>query len=999
MRPVILKIKGLRSYRDEQVIDFTNKDLVGIIGDTGAGKSSLLEAICFALYGNCTWRADSAKPLIADGGDGTLRVELTFRARSGTWIVTRTMSRNYYPPSIHRLVSLDDDTDISGADRVNETVRRLVGLDYSTFLKAVVLPQGRFQELLITPEAGRTSVLKNILGLDDITAVREHALTLHARLRPLLTNLEVQRATLLPDPAAVIEQATTDLEAANEQLAKLDTAKNAIDTAKSDGRKYATRATECRKLSERLAEKAPADVDAQYRVLVELDESFAAEFRELAHRLGGHEQQENDLTRTLAEADSEGSGVAAVRSAVNTLTTLGDQLPQLEEQQRILDDERVALVNEREALLALTATVRRLADAAETARATALGAGTAASATAEKLATARGLLATARAAVAAATAATQAAHDAQERASQRERSAAAAAKEADRAEDDLAIATQILEALYRAHSAAHAASASHPGDPCPVCSQELPTDFVPQTVEGVEDATSTHATAKKLAKRLADKSASAGAEARTTIEEAINAQQTAIDRCGASGRAINSVREIVGQVDLSCDDNAILVDLVNAAEESDRAYKKASERAEHARDKATGAAAELKPATVAADTRAKTLSMAQQTLERHMRKLIERTKDVPERYWVEGELTIEGINLQKAAAQEREAELAEIAQRLEGTRKEMDKLRGRERDLQQRRNASVDKPAARLHGQIQSLADRSQEAADLFGEQQPPQPTSNSLTDEASWAAAVLAAATELIKIARLEMDNQEHLAAKARDAAREALAACSVTTEDELQRALIKLSTDAHLAQRDIETARRQQPLAAELDQRITAARPVVASLDELGRLLTDGRFISAVVRRRQRALLGTATSRLRSMTEGRFAFAEDFQIIDGHTGQPRDVKTLSGGETFQASLALALAVVELTSRAGGRVEALFLDEGFGTLDTNALTYALETLSAQASGGRLVAIISHMRAIADNLDHVLIIDKTFGGSQAHWASTIERNQLLTEEVSAGLLA
>jgi DNA repair exonuclease SbcCD ATPase subunit len=79
----------------------------------------------------------------------------------------------------------------------------------------------------------------------------------------------------------------------------------------------------------------------------------------------------------------------------------------------------------------------------------------------------------------------------------------------------------------------------------------------------------------------------------------------------------------------------------------------------------------------------------------------------------------------------------------------------------------------------------------------------------------------------------------------------------------------------------------------------------------------MTAVVRRKQRALLGTATTLLLSLTDRRYAFADNFRILDSDTGRPRDVKTLSGAETFLASLALALALVELARRTGARVEA----------------------------------------------------------------------------------
>ena len=110
--------------------------------------------------------------------------------------------------------------------------------------------------------------------------------------------------------------------------------------------------------------------------------------------------------------------------------------------------------------------------------------------------------------------------------------------------------------------------------------------------------------------------------------------------------------------------------------------------------------------------------------------------------------------------------------------------------------------------------------------------------------------------------------------------------------------------------------------------------------------------------------------MSGGRYGFSEDFQIVDRTSGQPRSPKTLSGGETFQASLALALGLVELAGRSGGRLSSLFLDEGFGTLDANALDEALEELERRAAAGRVIGVISHLRSVADRIEHVLRVDK-----------------------------
>ena len=133
--------------------------------------------------------------------------------------------------------------------------------------------------------------------------------------------------------------------------------------------------------------------------------------------------------------------------------------------------------------------------------------------------------------------------------------------------------------------------------------------------------------------------------------------------------------------------------------------------------------------------------------------------------------------------------------------------------------------------------------------------------------------------------------------------------------------------------------------------------------------------------------------------ASPQDFQIIDRRTRTERDVKTLSGGETFLASLALALGLVELAGRSGGRIDSLFLDEGFGSLDTTILAEALDVLRSHVSTGRLVTVISHLHAVAADLDRVLLVTKNPTGSDMRWLQAPEREQLLLDDVSAGLLS
>lgn len=124
-------------------------------------------------------------------------------------------------------------------------------------------------------------------------------------------------------------------------------------------------------------------------------------------------------------------------------------------------------------------------------------------------------------------------------------------------------------------------------------------------------------------------------------------------------------------------------------------------------------------------------------------------------------------------------------------------------------------------------------------------------------------------------------------------------------------------------------------------------------------------------------ANQRLSTMTGGRYSLRVhrgetpgnrsaglDLRVLDAHTGEERDVSTLSGGETFQASLALALAVADAVEQhAGGiRMEALFIDEGFGTLDPDALELAMDELDDLRAGGRMVGVISHVGTMQERI-------------------------------------
>ena len=111
------------------------------------------------------------------------------------------------------------------------------------------------------------------------------------------------------------------------------------------------------------------------------------------------------------------------------------------------------------------------------------------------------------------------------------------------------------------------------------------------------------------------------------------------------------------------------------------------------------------------------------------------------------------------------------------------------------------------------------------------------------------------------------------------------------------------------------------------------------------------------------------------------DLEVYDNYTGKSRDVKTLSGGESFKASLAMALGLSDVVQRYSGgiQLDTIFIDEGFGTLDPESLDIAIETLIDLQDNGRVVGIISHVQELKDRIEVKLEVTSTNQGSKVEF--------------------
>ena len=148
---------------------------------------------------------------------------------------------------------------------------------------------------------------------------------------------------------------------------------------------------------------------------------------------------------------------------------------------------------------------------------------------------------------------------------------------------------------------------------------------------------------------------------------------------------------------------------------------------------------------------------------------------------------------------------------------------------------------------------------------------------------------------------------------------------------------------------------------------------------------YFDRIIRRANRRFLVMSSGqyelkRQQSATDLRSQSGLELCVVDHYNGTERSVRTLSGGESFMASLSLALGLSdEIQSSAGGiRLDTMFVDEGFGSLDEETLQQAMRALQSLTESNRLVGIISHVGALKNQIDkQILVTKQPAGGSHA----------------------
>ncbi|MBK9167743.1 MAG: SMC family ATPase [Bryobacterales bacterium] len=912
MRPLRLEVEGFTSFRSQAVLDFTSLDLFAITGPTGAGKSSLLDAMLFALYGRTPRIGVNLNELIHQGAN-ELRVLLEFSSGDEVYRLLRVLKRR--GAATRRLEKREGDRWISvtaSAADLKQQVVALTGLDFEGFTRAVILPQGEFDQFLRGDPKQRHEILSRLLHLEVYETMkvrafdqaREAEMAAEAIRRNLDTVFEGVTEEALAECGVRLEEA---LVFAREAAARRDEAQRRLRLAKEYAASTALAGQ--RRAGVRDATQAFEQASQRTTQIQEKRLAVHETIREAEERMVRAGYDEAAYHRLIALRPV----VQQHRTLVAEIETMRSRLARLE---RDLKESMHS---------AGTAEAAAEAAAEETRRA--LGRHEAASAAAEAMRDR--------------TACRELARDWRQRGPALRRAVAAAAKrvldlraqrqgsEARRSEveEQLANATEAArdaaahrEHLLRQDAAGALRSGLAPGEPCPVCEQTVAV--VPPERSPGDALAKAEARSRQCAR--------AESEARDTLQRLLHdlsrlpsELQEAEKASDAAGEAFAWLEQRVAEALGEPADEQAAEKLDALARQAEEAQREASEAMRQWRDAADREAS-------LARTAQHLRHQAELTEQRHADVTASLASSLDRKQRVEEQLG----RYRDAACFEQEWGALEVARQIQaGIRDEIASLT--------RQKVSLDQEAAAADTAVAVSRERLRQAESALA--------------EAEQHAAALRACLDVIEVAQLE---QAATAAEQEAARREEERRAIESAQDRIRSRLAE---------------------AAALREELAGLIRRHKILRQLHEELHANRFPGFVEAATLRTLAAEGSRHFHELSAERYSFdptSPDFDVIDHwHAGERRSASTLSGGESFLASLSLALALSESLPRFASRLEALFLDEGFSTLDAATLDDVTSALEKLAGGTRMIGVISHVAELADRLPCRIRVHKSPRGS------------------------
>ena len=1047
MKPVLLVMNAFGPYAGRTEVPFERLGTEGIFlicGDTGAGKTTIFDAVTFALYGEAsgsTRTADSLCSNFAAPAEKTF-VELTFTHRGKIYRVKR--NPRYLRPkrgggmtteSPGAELVFPDGRVVSGVTAVTEEMETLMGIDCRQFRQTSMIAQGEFLKLLLAGSSERSEIFRRVFDTELYQSVqnslKERAGILGAQMEENARAILQDAASAHPDGAVLTREALAEFaEKNNVNLADgllaavaaaaaadekcVGEAEAAKRKQKETVSKLTVRLTEAkqrnaefdelnrlraraceleRKAPEneatekklRLAERAqnlvlPAQqaylrekeaADGLRRSAAETEQKIAA-LTARREESAGRRNAERSREPRRTELEAKLAGLTAALPQYAAVKEVCAETLRLREELEKADAERRNLASRREKLdVSLEASARELetlrnADAAL------------ASCRAEEKEAARA--ASAAAAVGRQADAVLAGRREWQKLRREYGAAETGFLEASRRAEE-------ADAVFLREQAGLMAAKLADGMPCPVCGSEVHPHPAVATRGAPDEAEVRRLKAESERLREQLRQAGLGVQKAQTAYEANRANLRAaaeaalgsVDDCKTVGELRARAGEAaasaaVQQKKLAADIVLLQKQCARKAEleERRRADETARSETESAAKNAEERCGGLRASLEAKKSEGKTLRAALEfPSEEEARRALEAWK---------AELRSLKESLEQAEEEYRACENALSAAKALHESGAKQFARQAAREERERRTYEEKRMSAGFGTEEEYLAARMEpEHAEALRKEL------EAARDE------VLRVRAETGRLEKATAGRAREDAAALEEALRLAQEA-ETQADGTLRETMLRLDANRRCA----EGMKRR--LAER--EKLTAAYEAALDLDRTANGQLPGhqhqnfeQFVQAAYFGR---VLAQANLRLSEMTGGRYElhrreaatdlrvkFGLDLDVMDYYNGCLRDVKSLSGGESFKASLALALGLSDVVQAGSGgvRIETMFIDEGFGSLDDESRRQAIAALSRLAGGGRLVGIISHVSELREQIDRQIVVSRGLTGSTLRLAT------------------
>jgi len=953
MRPLKISMQAFGPYLGTEVVDFEalgERRMFLISGDTGAGKSTILDAMCFALYGESTGDERAAADMRSKNAPPKLEtsIELTFSVGEKSYRVVRSPAQTRpkqrgdgvtnisAKATLVRLENTKETALASQPRKVTDEIIALLGFTAIQFRQVVVLPQGQFRKFLSSSSDERQKILSDLFRTwryerveqalkDRARAVTQQLSTVNAKIDGLLLAQEVESESAL---TTELESVESSLETATVELQTRTTLlTNALESL-NQGKSLADHFNKRTALAARIKE-IEATADEQ----IERETRLASAERALRVKaeFDAHTQLNKQHSATSARLEA----AKKQETEVSERLTATAATSHLEQAREVAGAGTHKLEQLRAELTEIAANTETTAAVEQEGKAT-----TALIENHQRYAKALGEVKRLEADI-----------------GETEGGLESARRDLKKASDELA---RLEEARDRGQATLIARTLTD-GTPCPVCGSTTHPAPADSTID------------------IPDDSDVKGAR------EKITTQQSRVDETGQTlGRLTgerkstqneaNSLEKLLG------DDAQTPVSTLEQARDRLKGRYREAQTRETRRVEITNEVAGIEKNSGEAEARLVELTAKATELNeavaarRSARDTI--LARLPEEFRSPG-----SIDAAITATSQKQQELVAT---IEGARKQHAEASTASTQL-----------ASEIKTQSETLAKMHSDLEAAAAAWRTKREEANFDTD-AAWQAAFLE--DDSVKTLQAAVTQYRTELDQARGALTEAETACAGQVMPDLVQ-LQKLHDEAaalfDTLKEDSSRKRVRSEALRSTSSQIKEARGGQQSLDDEFRVvqhLADvARYVLGVI---LDEVLVAATHRLLHLSRGRYRLERrigvgdqrragglELDVFDGDTGESRPVSTLSGGEGFQAALALALGLAEVTqNHAGGiRLETLFVDEGFGSLDQEALQAAISTLIEANRDGRLIGIISHVSELKEHIDTRLDIHKTVTGSSTQW--------------------